>query len=649
MTLEFPCECRKLLRVKETLAGKRVKCPKCGAVVTAPATAPAKVEETHFEEEKAPPNMPRASNSKLSHAAPPTPQTRGSGLFFPIAAAILGLMLIGSVLAGGWFFLDTRSLQGRLVDVEKKANDAAARVTDVQKQLEAAEQKSRNAVSHADELAKQLAARGMDGKKQIEAAEEKARLAEAKADALAKQLAALAPTKGKEDQPSREKPGDGKAEILIGSWKCIRGEFDGAPAPTELIGKKMVITPEKLLTDQNDQATYTLDATKNPKQIDSKSHDGLKSEGIYKTETDILTICAAIPGKKRPTAFTTKKGDGLLLMVFQRDGDSKTSPAPATDVTFKELRSLDRQGPTAVGIYLVFSPDGKLALSIAGDMQIILSDARTWKVLHRFKAHDGLGATKVAFSSDGKRFLSAGYDGRVWVWDIELRKEIMKFEGHRTGKTFISEGKELHHSPTEILFSPDDKQVLSFNFAQASLWDPATGKEIHRLDPKGYTFARAVYSRDGRWILASTFGEEGPSYQLVVWDARTGKEVRRLAGTIKGDHWLMNGLAVTLSGKHLVACCRDATIRTWEIETGKEIKRIPVTVKDRVMGSALTPDGRLALTWERKHVKKWTTQRIDLGGGRFSVTATEKMLPEGDPNHLPLGRGTRQATRFKNA
>jgi WD40 repeat protein len=299
--------------------------------------------------------------------------------------------------------------------------------------------------------------------------------------------------------------------------------------------------------------------------------------------------------------------------------------------------SARQKDATPIGNHLAFSPDGRLAVSTSNDDdQIFLSDAQTWKVVHRFKGHDGLMATALAFSPDGKRFASGGYDGRVWIWDIESRKGIVKFEGHRTGKTFKVKDKDLESAPPhQVIFSPDGKHVLSFSRGdQAWLWDAATGKQLHRLDPKGYTLECATYSPDGRWILAVLREISEGTREIVILDAQTGKETRRLVGQFKIEHLILD-LTVTASGKHVVACCHDATIRTWDIESGKEIKRLPVATKDVVRGFALSRDGRLAVAWDQKMTKKWTTERVELGGGRFEVRATQKLLPDGDPTvHL---------------
>jgi uncharacterized protein (TIGR03067 family) len=68
--------------------------------------------------------------------------------------------------------------------------------------------------------------------------------------------------------------------------------------------------------------TFKLDATKTPKQIDATPTGGAKGmvvRGIYKIEKGVLTICFAMPGKDRPTAFEAKEGSGHTLTVWKKE------------------------------------------------------------------------------------------------------------------------------------------------------------------------------------------------------------------------------------------------------------------------------------------------------------------------------------------
>jgi hypothetical protein len=69
MPITFSCSCGKRLSVKDEFAGRRVKCPACGGVCTAPAAEPA---FEVIEEVEAPPPVPapRAARAVATGAKP---------------------------------------------------------------------------------------------------------------------------------------------------------------------------------------------------------------------------------------------------------------------------------------------------------------------------------------------------------------------------------------------------------------------------------------------------------------------------------------------------------------------------------------------------------------------------------------------------
>lgn len=62
MPIAFNCSCGKMLRVPDTSAGKRAKCPACGAVVEVPAPDPV------FEVVEEPPPQPRVGGARHGEA-----------------------------------------------------------------------------------------------------------------------------------------------------------------------------------------------------------------------------------------------------------------------------------------------------------------------------------------------------------------------------------------------------------------------------------------------------------------------------------------------------------------------------------------------------------------------------------------------------
>jgi uncharacterized protein (TIGR03067 family) len=116
-------------------------------------------------------------------------------------------------------------------------------------------------------------------------------------------------------------------QLLQGDWVMKSSERDGKKMPDELV-KTFTRTVKKnsyTARWEDDQGAHsvsgviTLDPTKTPKHVDVVLSDG-PSKGktmlaIYKLDGDTQTICVAVPGQARPTAFDSKQG---VLTVWKR-------------------------------------------------------------------------------------------------------------------------------------------------------------------------------------------------------------------------------------------------------------------------------------------------------------------------------------------
>ncbi len=146
-------------------------------------------------------------------------------------------------------------------------------------------------------------------------------------------------------------PDDGKndAKKIVGTWKRVKMEIDGKEqGDANRYAIQIDDARLKFLTDgrkAGNSPTYRLDPTKNPRQIDvinSLLVGGRKvgpQLGIYRfIDDDTLEICLNQPlGKdsdKRPTAFSTKPGEGSgsILHVLKREMmGSSTVAGPVQD------------------------------------------------------------------------------------------------------------------------------------------------------------------------------------------------------------------------------------------------------------------------------------------------------------------------------
>jgi uncharacterized protein (TIGR03067 family) len=117
------------------------------------------------------------------------------------------------------------------------------------------------------------------------------------------------------------------ASELQGVWAAVSFHSDGGSTqmpeggaiPYTFEGNKLShVGP----TNKRVEIEYRLDPTKNPTQFDQRFTGGTMgpwiAKGIYKVEGDTLTICYGDPHIERPNDFTTRPGDGRMMVVLKR-------------------------------------------------------------------------------------------------------------------------------------------------------------------------------------------------------------------------------------------------------------------------------------------------------------------------------------------
>jgi WD40 repeat protein/serine/threonine protein kinase len=330
----------------------------------------------------------------------------------------------------------------------------------------------------------------------------------------------------------------------------------------------------------------TLANDRNPSPVHTLTHRGV-----------VWSVLFSLDGKR-------------LAAAGSRPASSETPGVELADIKVwdpisgQELCTLEGQ-ELETWSALAFSPDGQsLAtghrLDQAGIVGNVVDvwDANTGRKKGTFRGHTQPVAS-VAFSPDG-RFLASGAgkpadfvgtDGELKLWDVQSGRELLDLRGHVT--VFA------------VAFSPDGRRLLSAGYDQTiKLWDTATGKEVITLRGHLGPVRSLAFSPNGRQLVSASH-----DMTVRVWDATPLNGQRDPAYlTLRGHRGDVTSVAFSPDGRYLASASLDKTIKIWDWRTGNELFSLS-DHRGGVLGVAFSPDSRrlASVAGRDPNVKLWDT------------------------------------------
>jgi WD40 repeat protein len=224
---------------------------------------------------------------------------------------------------------------------------------------------------------------------------------------------------------------------------------------------------------------------------------------------------------------------------------------------------------------VAWSPDGQLIAAGGGTPgvfgELVLIDAATGAIKFSLDGHRDY-VYHVAFSADGKRLASCGYDRQVRIWDTST--------GKPTGVL-----KEHTEAVYAVAFSQDGA-ILASAAADRSvkIWDVVKGVRLYTItDPTDAVLTLAF--RPGTRDLAAAGGDK----RLRVW------EIGGSAATLKTNTLAHTATIIRLAyspdGTRLATTATDREVKLWDAASVRELRTFG-SQSDWAQALAFSPDGR---------------------------------------------------------
>jgi WD40 repeat protein len=321
-------------------------------------------------------------------------------------------------------------------------------------------------------------------------------------------------------------------------------------------------------------------------------------------------------------------GGTVLSAAFSPDGSRIVAASAGGTASIWNVATADKiavltEPEGAVGVSsAAFSTDGTRIVTASDQMHHVsdkwinghtarIWDARTAKEIATLP-HPA-SVLSAAFSPDGRRVVTAAWDGTARIWDVATAQEIATLQAGASRSKIAS--AEFSPDGTRIVTASDDKTLR--------IWDASTAKELAVLRGHDGAVNSAAFSPDGKSIVTASDDKAAR-----VWDA----EVSRESGGLQGQQGNVTSVTLSPDGARIVTASDDGTARIWDAVSGRAIV-VLTGHEGAVKSAAFSPDGTRVVTASAdKTARIWdagTGRQIAALQGHRDIVNSAAFSPDG--------------------
>jgi len=257
---------------------------------------------------------------------------------------------------------------------------------------------------------------------------------------------------------------------------------------------------------------------------------------------------------------------GRLLLTAGRDGSARLWRT----ADWKELRRFSAGGAVR---FASLAQGGRIAVTVTEAGRVRVWSTRTGRLMRAFRTSEAPFPKLAAVDPAGTRLVVAGEDRHAFAYALA------------TGRVeYILEQRGFMRS---VVFRRDGRRILTAGYeGKARVWDARSGQLLRELrGPDTNALREAVFSRDGAYIAGA-----GNDDTVRIWETKTGDPI----GIAVGHAYQVTHVAFDPTATTVVSGSSDGTSKVWSREG--RLDSILSGRGAAITAAAFSPNGASVLT-----------------------------------------------------